>query len=173
MDNLFSIKDISPPIETLPSTPIWLWIAMSIVITAFISYKLLRKKEVLPIPVTPLITLSPLQVALKELDALLSERLIENGSTKQLFTKLNMILRCFMTKTSNIPISAQTTSELLHTNSCITKLSDDCQKCFSVFLKECDLFKFADIKAKPDISRSAITACRNLIITIAEERGEQ
>ncbi len=172
MDNLFAIKDIAPPIENLPSTAIWPWIAAAVVIAAFLSFKLLRKKEPLPLP-EPSVALSPLQVALRELDALLAEELIANGSTKQFFTRLNIILRYYLTKTFNLPITSQTTSELLRSDSCIAEMSEDCQKYFATFLKECDLFKFANIKSKPNIAHDALTACRNLIVTIAEGRGEQ
>ncbi len=208
MDNLFTIKDIVGPIETLPQAPLWPWIVGVVII--FVAYKFLRKTkpDIIPEPLPA--KLSPLKVALRELEALLTEKLIEEGSTKLFFTKLNMILRTFLKatykrenceitthiRTKEIPtpetllmepgcphpgessnllktdISSQTTSELLHSNSIREKMSDDCRRQFSVFLNECDLFKFADIKARDEISSNAHKACRNLIVAIARERGE-
>ena len=173
MDNIFSIKDIAGPIETLPRPSLWPWIVVTLIIVGFIAYKLLHKTkpgttaEVLPAK------LSPLEMALQALETLLTEKLIEEGSTKLFFTKLNMILRLFMKKVYNPRISSQTTSELLISDDYNKKMSDDCHKQFSIFLHECDLFKFSDLKAQTDIALNAHKACRNLIVTIAREEGDQ
>jgi len=173
MDNLFDIKDIAPPIESLPGAPIWPWIVMAILLAAVLLYIFRSKKPVTENIAPPSPPPSPLQTALHSLESLLTENLIENGATKIFFTRLNMILRIFLKDLSNLPVPAQTSSELILSGSLTAKMSEAARKRFAAFLQECDLFKFADIKAQPDIALRAHKACRNLITTIAEEQGAE
>ena len=172
MDNIFSIKDIAGPIETLPRPSLGPWIVVTLIIVGFIAYKQLHKTKQDTTPEALPAKLSPLGVALQELENLLTEKLIEEGATKLFFTKLNMILRLFMKNIYNPKISSQTTSELLISEDYSAKMSDDCHKHFSIFLHECDLFKFSELQAQTDIALQAHKACRNLIVTIAHEEGD-
>ena len=65
MDNIFSIKDIAGPIETLPRTLIWPWIVGTLIIFAFIAYKFLHKTKPDATPEALPEKQSPLEVALQ------------------------------------------------------------------------------------------------------------
>jgi hypothetical protein len=171
MDNLFKIKDIAPPVETLPGTTLWPWIGAALIFSALLLYIFRRKTQTVKSAEPPAPPFSPLQTALKALEFMLSENLIENGETKLFFTRLNIILRIFLKEISKLPVTAQTSSELILSDGLTAEMSDTAKRSFAAFLQKCDLFKFADIEAMPDIARSAHKACRNLITTIADERG--
>ena len=114
MDNPFVIRDIAPPIETLPDAAIWPWLAIPLLFLAgILLYRFSRKAEPEPptIPPPPLVT--PRDTALQALDALMSEKLIERGEMKLFFTKLNMILRVFLGGHLRMQALVQTTSEIL------------------------------------------------------------
>jgi hypothetical protein len=175
MDNPFAIKDIAPPIESLQTgrPTLWIWLALALIIAGFVIYRKMHKITAPPQPVPlPPPTVTALQEALRRIDKLIAEKLIESGATKEFFTKLNHILRTFLQDEYISAASALTTSELLHNKSFQTEISDNCRPKLDAFLKQCDLFKFADIKAQPQIAINACKVCRDLIVSIAAERGE-
>jgi hypothetical protein len=221
MDDPFVIRDIAPPIETLPDTAIWPWLIIPLLLVAgVLLYRFFRKDEPEPAE-TPLpqLTVTPMQTALQALDALMTEKLIESGETKRFFTKLNMILRVFLSDRLDLKAPVQTTSEILRSGVCqdweqpvaavreapapeqarcrasadppissaeerpaaggtpasasVVNL-DDCSfsDLLAPFLRECDLFKFANVMAQADIARRAHGTCRALVIAIGEKKEE-
>lgn len=162
MDDLLAIRDIAPPIESLPGWPAWPWVILSLLVLAvFIYYRKTRRNVITPEPVPE--TQSPLQSAIKALDVLLAEQLIEHGRTKLFFTKLNMILRIFLSEEFKFQALIQTTSELISSDVHSLTIDDNCSKLFVSFLRQCDLFKFADITAQPVIAREAHRSCLALV----------
>ncbi|MDP6523065.1 MAG: hypothetical protein QGI24_03960 [Kiritimatiellia bacterium] len=229
MDDPFVIRDIAPPIETLPDTAIWPWLIIPLLLVAgVLLYRFFRKAEPEPAE-TPLpqLTVTPMQTALQALDALMIEKLIESGETKLFFTKLNMILRVFLSDRLDLKAPVQTTSEILRAgvyqhweqpvaavreaadppissakerpaaggtelaryrvppslegrdsgtgaSTSVVNL-DDCSfsDLLAPFLRECDLFKFANVMAQADIARRAHGTCRALVIAIGEKKEEE
>jgi len=116
MDDPLAIRDIAPPVDTLPATTIWPWVVLVVLllVAGGMLYRFFRKVEPVPAP-TPQLppTVSPMQEALLALDRLMAERLIEKGETKQFFTKLNLIFRSFLAGQLEMPAHVQTTSEIL------------------------------------------------------------
>lgn len=115
MDDLLAIRDIAPPVETLPGTTIWPWIIIPLLLVAgLMLYRFFRKVEPEPAP-TPQLppTVSPMQEALQALDELIAEELVETGKTKLFFTKLNMIFRTFLAGQLDMRARVRTTSEIL------------------------------------------------------------
>jgi hypothetical protein len=173
--NILTIHDIAPPVESLPATPVWPWfILAAAVLLAVLLVRHLRYRQ----PPTPAAapeppTLSPMQIALNELDRLMNKKLIENDRSSIFFTELNMILRRFLKNTfpeNGLPPTASSSSEILPI---ITKLNKpQLNTIFKSFLQDCDVFKFADITAQPDIARKAADTCRKLIIEIAAATGD-
>lgn len=171
MDDLLAIRDIAPPVESLPGWPAWPWIILCLLIIAvFIFYRMTRRKAINLEPAAE--PPSPLQSAIKALESLLAEQLIENGKTKLFFTKLNMILRIFLTDELKIQALIQTTSELIDSDIHNLAIDDNCRQLFASFLRQCDLFKFADITAMPGIAREAHDTCLAVMTGISSNKEQ-
>ena len=168
MDDPMAIRDIAPLIESLPGASAWFWI-LFLMAASFIFYKYSWKAEQIATSAPPPPP-TALQIALLALDTLLAEQLIENGQTKLYFTKLNMILRVFLMNQFDVQAPLQTTAELINSDTCMVSINDDAMKLFTSFLRECDLFKFADIKAQSEIARKAHDRCKDLVSTIASKK---
>ena len=169
MDNIFSIRDIAPPVESLPenhSLLFWLLTAAATALTIIIIVYIRRKRTILP--TQPAVTeKTPLQIALAAIDSLLSEKLVENRQSKIFFTRLNLILRDFLSRSNLINAASLTTSELLQSDTNISKINNEELTLFESFLHLSDVFKFADITAQTSVAAAAADECRKLIRSIA------
>jgi hypothetical protein len=169
--DILKIRDIAPPIESLPSHTNWAWLVGAILMTCAILLLFYRLRQHKAAPATtpqkkqppP----SPKDIALQELENLQQCGLIEAGCTKRFFTALNMILRRYLNATlpnQTIRPTSGTTTELqdIIANIDNSQLVSLCNR----FLQECDVYKFANIKAMPEIAKRALASCRELIIEI-------
>ena len=169
MDNIFSIRDIAPPVESLPESHVLLfWLLTALATALAITIIVYIRKKRAPLPAQPVvIEKTPLQIALAAIDSLLSEKLVENGQSKIFFTRLNLILRDFLSSSNLINAASLTTSELLQSDTNITKINNKARTLFESFLHLSDVFKFADITAQISVAAAAADECRKLIRSIA------
>lgn len=172
MDNPFAIRDIAPPVESLPSSPVWPWLLVVLAALGVVAVliRVLRKAEPEAVPELTPPPLTALEIALRALDALLNEHLIEGGETKRFFARLNMILRVFLLDQFSLQAPVQTTSELIE--SCVEAalIEGEGRERLATFLRECDVFKFADVVARQNVARRAHRACGDLLTVLAVER---
>jgi hypothetical protein len=114
---------------------------------------LVRKKKLLQVLIPGLAAprLSPFEEAIRQLDELARQRLVENGSVKVFYSRLSDILRVYLFRRQGIASLSETSDELLGQ---IRKLSLSSQQLadLSETLRMGDFVKFA--KFQPGVADS-------------------
>jgi hypothetical protein len=171
------IKDIRPPLS-LPPDRIQqfllggLVLLMTAIVISGIIYWHKRAGRKLPPPVQ----VRPEEIALQELDRLLSEDLLARGEIKFFHIRISDILRQYIENRFGLKAPERTTEEFLVAVS-LAKSSENAllgkhRALLSNFLTQCDLVKFA--KHEPSIAESekTVVICREFIGETGEE-GER
>ena len=162
------IKDIRPPLS-LPPDRIQqfllggLVLLMTAIVISGIIYWHKRASRKLPPPVQ----VRPEEIALQELDRLLSEDLLARGEIKFFHIRISDILRQYIENRFGLKAPERTTEEFLVAVS-LAKSSENAllgkhRALLSNFLTQCDLVKFA--KHEPSIAESekTVVICREFI----------
>lgn len=143
------------PIKTVQTVPwsiwdYWLYIAIGagivLIIGGLIWYFRSRPAKA-PVVNTP--TISPYELATRQLKALKEEKLWQQGDVKQYYTRLTDILRTYFEHQFNIAALEQTSEELLQNIKPVTKLNQQRDKLRSL-LAIADLAKFAKLQPTAD-----------------------
>jgi len=171
------IKDIRPPLS-LPPDRIQqfllggLVLLMTALVISGIIYWHKRASRKLPPPVQ----VRPEEIALQELDRLLSEDLLARGEIKFFHIRISDILRQYIENRFGLKAPERTTEEFLVALS-LAKSSENAllgkhRALLGNFLTQCDLVKFA--KHEPSIAESekTVVICREFIGKTGEE-GER
>ncbi|HYF33438.1 MAG TPA: hypothetical protein VD993_20075 [Chitinophagaceae bacterium] len=107
------IKDIIPVKD--PGNPYIPWIIAAAALLALLGIiYLFRKKKIAPKTVQqPVSKLSPLEEAMQALEALRKEHALEKGTAKQYYTRLNDILRQYVSRKFNFSSLEKTNDEII------------------------------------------------------------
>ena len=98
-----------------PSNPLVTWIIAGAVLVALLAaIYILRQKQVFGGPVkAPVSKLTPLEEAMQALEALRKEQLPQKGQTKQYYTRMNDILRWYVTRKFKFSSLEKTNDEII------------------------------------------------------------
>ena len=162
------LRDIAPPVA-MPGLSPWLYFLMGVGATALAlaGYWLLRQrrkraeKEAAAEP--------PHQVAMRELQRLLAEDLVEKGEAKLFYLRLSNILRRYIEDRFAIRAPEQTTEEFLDDLRRDNAFADLQKELLEEFLRHCDLVKFAEHQPSREEVDGAVNSCAQFI---AETRLE-
>jgi len=127
-----------------PRIPYWYWIAGGVVLLAIAValYFVLRKKPPAKPVQKPVSKLSPYQEAMESMEALRKEGFPQKNETKQYYTRLNDILRHYVSRKLGISSLEKTNDELVMQLR-QTKLSKDDYTLLAQLLRMADFVKFA------------------------------
>jgi hypothetical protein len=146
------------PLTLKEVTPYILGAILIGAIVFLILYSIKRKKSNKPIFVRPEKPKEPAHiVALRELDRIKSEKIWQQGKTKQYYSEVTEALRVYIEDRFGIPAMEQTSDETIESfNARKNLISDKCFTNLSQILKLADLVKFAKYKPLPDDDNLAL-----------------
>src|SRR6266404_6447894 len=104
---------------------------------------------------------SPHGRALDALDTM--EAAIENTPPYQFSIRVSDILRCYVVKQFDLPMTRQTSVEFLNAIATAPKFSEDEKALLADFLNRCDLIKFARYEATTEESRLLLEEARRFV----------
>ena len=126
-----------------------------------------REKNLIPPPPPP-----AYQTALRALQQLLDERLLDKGEFKLFHIKLSDVLRHYLEARFRLPATEQTTEEFLHTLAAPGSPLQEHRQQLRDFLRHCDMVKFAEHIPQDDEIQRATETCRQLILTTGKEEED-
>lgn len=107
--------------------------------------------------------MTPLERALRELDALTSRNLPKKGLFKDFYIELTLVVRRYIERRHGIQAPEQTTEEFLAEASQHTHFSPASLAELKAFLSAADLVKFAGVAATVSSTAEAVTKARDYI----------
>lgn len=109
------------------------------------------------------LTLPAHDLAYRQLQEILDEKLIERGESKLFFSKISDVLRNYIENRFGLLAPRRTTEEFLGDISRDAPFPAEQRELLGVFLQDCDLVKFAEHQPSPEESVKAIDSCRAFI----------
>ncbi len=160
-EGLAPIKDVAEP-SPAPGRTWWLFggVAAFALAAALIGWLMLRRQSVAERP-PPLIPAH--ELALRRLDALLAQGLIERGSIKPFYERASHILRQYIEDRFGLHAPERTTEEFLNESRASALLTEGDVALLERFLEHCDLVKFAKLPATPEQAGLAVATVRDFI----------
>jgi len=166
-----TLHDIKPP-ENLPqSYGLWLWsggIALVLLITGIAVFVFIRKRKrngddalIRKIPAH--------QLAFDELNALVSEKLVEKGAIKEFYHKISDILRRYIENRFYIRAPELTTEEFLTGIKTANNFDNTHKILLKNFLTHCDLVKFARHHPQTEDIQKTFDSCKEFIAGTQEK----
>ena len=159
------IKDISGPVEIPGYKQVYIWITGIGLLVAIsgggLAY-LIYKKRTLQERST---RIPPQEIAYRELEVLLAEKLIEKGRVKLFYMRITDILRHYIENRFGLRAPEQTTEEFLAELSRSNLLETSYKNLLKEFLNHCDLVKFAEYSPTNDEIQTSFDSCKEFIMT--------
>jgi hypothetical protein len=148
-----------------------LWIAggIALISAAIIALILLKRRRAELVVAPPL---PPHEWALRELDALREEQLIERGEFHEFYFRLSAILRQYIERRFNIMAAEQTTEEFLRAARNHDALSEGHRVLLTQFLRQADMVKFAKFQPTQHESEAAFEAASHFVEETAPHASE-
>ena len=116
--------------------------------------------------------LTPYEIAQRDLNALLAERLPEAGEYKRFYQRISAILRDYLENRFGVKAPRLTTEEFLRLLTSTPELVREHRELLQKFLTACDLVKFAaQVPDSPEINEIT-TACRTFLDTTHQPPDE-
>lgn len=151
-ENVVDVKDNGNLIDTEPSSSLWIWILVAVLLIAagiFVYFKWIRTGKVsLPI-LSPKKPIPPYELAIQKLQRLHEEHLCERGAEKIYYTRLIDILRQYLQGRFGINAMEMTSAQILNA---ITSeaILPEAETDMRTTLATSDFVKFAKVKPTPD-----------------------
>jgi hypothetical protein len=160
-----ALNPIKGPVA-LPAKPIplvYLFLGLAVVgLAAGGAFLLLRRKRTArrqqEAPALP-----AHELAYRQLQEILDEKLIERGETKLFFSKVSDVLRGYIENRFGLQAPRRTTEEFLSDISRDALFSAEHKGLLTAFLRDCDLVKFAEHLPSPEEIGKAVNSCRAFI----------
>ncbi|PIP37923.1 MAG: hypothetical protein COX19_15385 [Desulfobacterales bacterium CG23_combo_of_CG06-09_8_20_14_all_51_8] len=166
-----AIHDIKPPEDLPQSYALWFWtggIALLLLISGVVVFLVIRKRKqngtdllIMKIPAH--------QQAFDELNALVSENLVEKGNIKEFYHKISDILRRYIENRFHIRASELTTEEFLAGIKVRNEFDTAHKLLLKNFLTHCDLVKFARHQPQREDIQKTFDACKDFILGTQEK----
>jgi hypothetical protein len=109
------------------------------------------------------------ELAYRQLQEILDEKLIERGEIKLLFSKLSDVLRGYIENRFGIHAPRRTTEEFLSDIGRNAPFSPEQKRLLMEFLRDCDLVKFAEHTPSLDEINKAMDSCKAFIESTRED----
>lgn len=103
------------------------------------------------------------ELAYRQLQEILDEKLIERGERKLFFSKISDVLRGYIENRFGLQAPRRTTEEFLSDISRDAPFSAEHKGLLTAFLRGCDLVKFAEHTPSPEEIAKAVASCRAFI----------
>lgn len=164
------IHGIKPPVNLPAPYKKWLkWaiIAVGIILTGLIGFFIIKKRKSSVDVVARAVPSH--ELAFRELEALVDEKLIEKGEIKQFYRRISGILRKYIENRFNINAPEQTTEEFLGRVKANGLFTVKHKTLLNEFLKHCDLVKFAEHQAEDDEIQKTFDSCKHFIMETARQ----
>jgi hypothetical protein len=159
------IHDIKPPVPLPNSYAIWLWtgsgasvILIAVFAVIFLVNRRTRKQEGVSELKTPAHIL-----AYSELQRLVEERLVDKGEIKLFYQRVSDIVRRYIENRFGLHAPEQTTEEFLSGLETAKNFPDKYKSLLKIFLKHCDLVKFAEHKPEKEDIQNTFDSCKGFI----------
>jgi hypothetical protein len=159
------LHDIRGPVALGRSVPIWAW-ALGIAglggFAGFVCYLIIkRRKHQKNFEAKPAL---PHELAFNELEALISQNLIEKGEFKIFYFEITRILRRYIENRFGLNAPEQTTEEFLDGLRTNSILPENYKELLKRFLTHSDLVKFAAHQPTVDDIQNTFNSCKKFII---------
>jgi hypothetical protein len=118
---------------------------------------------------TKMFRLPPHEIAHRELDHLINDRLIEKGEIKLFYYRISAILRHYIENRFSLRAPEQTTEEFLFDLRQSPMLTNSQKQILKDFLNHCDLVKFARFQPDSDENSKTVQICREFIDETKQE----
>lgn len=166
-----TLHDIKPP-EDLPQFyDLWLWIggiALVFLISGIVVFIIIRKRK--RNGDNALINKIPAhQQAFDELNALVSEKLVEKGAIKEFYHQISNILRQYIENRFFIRAPELTTEEFLINIQTANDFDNTHKILLKNFLTLCDLVKFAKHQPQTEDIQKTFDSCKEFILGTQEK----
>ncbi|MCD6586882.1 MAG: hypothetical protein J7K96_14095 [Desulfobacteraceae bacterium] len=166
-----TLHDIKPPQDLPQSYNLWMWtggIALIFLISGIIIFIIIRKRKrngdnalIIKIPAH--------QQAFDELNALVSEKLVEKGAIKEFYHKISDILRRYIENRFSIRAPELTTEEFLINKQTVNNFATTHKLLLKNFLTLCDLVKFAKHQPQTEDIQKTFDSCKEFILETQEK----
>ena len=171
-----ALNPIKGPVD-LPAKPIpTLYVLLGLAVVGFAAGGVLllyrRKRAANGHQKAP--TLPPHELAYRQLQEILDEKLIERGESKLFFSKISDVLRGYIENRFGLQAPRRTTEEFLADISRNALFPAEHKGLLMAFLRDCDLVKFAEHTPSHEEITRAVDSCRAFIDATrrdAETRG--
>lgn len=166
-----ALRDVKPPVALpLPPAVVWSGALVLFAIVALLAYMVWRRYSSRLRGMLGR-TLTPPELALKEIHALEEERLVEQKKIKELYTRLSDAVRHYLESAFGIPAAEYTSNELLRAMDELVEEQPPEQinnyrhamARLVELLDESDLVKFARLMPDPPRCRKALEAGREVV----------
>jgi len=159
------LHDIKSPVALPRSYALWIGsgiIGAVLAIFGLITFGILRKRRQAEMAYAKQM-IPPHELAFKELEQLLSERLIEKGKIKLYYQRISDILRRYIESRFGINAPEQTTEEFLEGLDTQHNFPDKYNVLLKNFLIYCDLVKFAEHQPANEDIANTLESCKEFI----------
>jgi hypothetical protein len=157
------IKENMSPLELPRTIPWWVFlIGIVLLAAAAAGYFYWRKRlaEKAAEPETPPL---PHEVAYREIERLLAEKLIEKGESKLFYLRLSNILRHYIEDRFGLRAPERTTEEFLLELRHSMTFDPRHKDLLKSFLRHCDMVKFAELQPTAGEVDGAIGSCKRFV----------
>jgi hypothetical protein len=166
-----TLHDIKPPRNLPRSTTLWVWaggLLLFFLASGIAGFIIIRKRN-LAGDQAMVQKISAHQQAFDELQALVSENLVEKGKIKEFYQKISDILRRYIENRFNLRAPEQTTEEFLSHIRTKNDFDDAHKTLLKNFLTHCDLVKFARHQPETEDIQKTFDSCKAFILGTQQE----
>lgn len=157
------IKENMSPLELPRTIPWWVFLIGILLLTAAAAGYFYWRKRRAQKAAEPEIPPLPHEIAYREIERLLAEKLIEKGKSKLFYLRLSNILRHYIEDRFGLRAPERTTEEFLvelrHSMTFDARHKD----LLKSFLRHCDMVKFAELQPTPGEVDGAVGSCKRFV----------
>ena len=167
-----SFRDIKGPVA-LPAGRAWTWwvgggLAGAAVFITVAARALRRRGRE-----RPEVVVFPHEWALRQLQALIDERLAERKLVREFYFRLSMIVRQYIERRFDLMAPEWTTQEFMMQVQRSSKLPVEYRAVLADLLQGCDLVKFAQYAPQTDEIEATLTAARDFVERSADSESQR
>jgi len=163
-----TIRDIAPPVALPRTNRTWFWGLLAAVAVGFgLAVFLLRRFRRGGIAAPAAVVLPPDERAYRELEALVARDLVKKGQLKPFYQGVSGILRRYIERRFGLHAPERTTEEFLAELGRNQALNPEHKALLKVFLRHCDLVKFAEHQPATAEIQKTFDSCKTFIAQTA------
>jgi hypothetical protein len=158
------IHDVLPPVP-LPRRPVpWTWVALAVAVLAALAAAVVLRRRRRAEPQAAARIPPAHEIAFGELQALVAEKLAEQGEIKRFYQRLSDILRRYIERRFGLHAPEQTTEEFLAALHAAPAFPAQYRSLLAAFMNHCDLVKFAEHRPQPPDVQRTFDSCKAFIV---------